>query len=225
MPGLTCSGRKRPCRTGVIGVALLVPTLVSCTGEPGGPGGSVSANAGASSASARPGVPFLPEERMSAPEQPPGVAIASPVDQRKVVPRRVAFDWSARGGGVELPPDRVDWPVTPIGNGTAEMVFGLGTEQVPSRVVFYEYSDVGESGVPEEDAGTESLCGYEDPANRCYYEIDRERRNVRLHVPIEDDHLPYWVLQAAWPVPGAGGSGGEEPREGSVSWLLRVDRP
>ncbi|KWW99534.1 hypothetical protein LI90_1170 [Carbonactinospora thermoautotrophica] len=206
---------------GVVGAVLLVLTLTACSGSPGG---TVSRNAGAGGGTARPGVPFLPEERMSAPLRPPTATLVVP--PTSVTPRRVALDWSARGGAVERPPQRVDWPVASLPHDISAVVLDFGTEQIPSRVVLYEYPGVSGNGVPEEGTGRETLCAYDAPENPCFYAPDRERRTVRLHVLLEPHYRPYWVIQAAWLVPSPpSGSGTEVPGENSISWLIRFNRP
>ncbi|MCP2258882.1 hypothetical protein LX15_002580 [Streptoalloteichus tenebrarius] len=134
--------------------------------------------------------------------------------------RRIAVDWSSRGGPVAEPPERVEWPVANVASTVSRAVVEFDTPRLPTRVVLYRYSRVGGSGVPDESAGTEVRCGAA-PGVACWREGDG-REPARVVVPFHAEAGSYWVVHAAWPV--LGGHVGQDVEVVSASWAVRVVR-
>ncbi|WP_304455452.1 hypothetical protein [Nocardiopsis sp. YSL2] len=130
----------------------------------------------------------------------------------------VAVDWSVLGGPFEEPGHEVDWSGAERRTTGPDVALEFGTEQIPTRVVVYSYAEVGESGVPDEESGTETMCSFEgDGADVCRYHGDgSESARVVIDPPSSAGYL---VVHAAWPTEETG-AGADVV---SASWLVRPD--
>ncbi|NGM12824.1 hypothetical protein O3597_24310 [Verrucosispora sp. WMMA2044] len=164
--------------------------------------------------------PYLSDALLTAPLEPPALSLVA--GARREPLRRIMVDWSARGGPVTGPPRHVDWPAARLTGTTRRVTMEFGTAQLPSRVVLYRYPGTGADGIPDEDAGTETICGYSTPAASCSRTGGGDRP-AQVDVALDVEAGGYWVVHAAWPVL-VGRSSTEQVPVVSASWVVRVDQ-
>lgn len=198
----------------VLGVGLCSVTSCSTQDPPGGTeevGQKETAEPDTSTA----GVPYMPHVSIQAPEEPPGLSVEGGADTE--LPR-VAVEWSVLGGPSEEPGDEVDWSASVRRVTGTDITLEFDTEQIPTRVVVYSYSEVGENGVPDEESGTETLCSFqEDGMDVCRYHGDGSG-DARVVID-SPNSTGYLVVHAAWPTELTGGAMDVV----SASWLLRPE--
>ncbi|MCC9740959.1 hypothetical protein [Streptomyces sp. MNU89] len=164
--------------------------------------------------------PYLPDRLLDAPAEPPRLSLVTQLGRTE--PRRIAVDWSSRSGPVDERSGRVEWPSARIDAGEPRAEFEFGTSQVPSRVVLYEYAQVGDDGVPDETLGTETVCAFADRTAKCRREGDGAAP-ARVVVRFGSTGNAYWVIHAAWPVlAGKGSQDGVDVV--SASWVVKINR-
>ena len=195
----------------VLGVGLCSVSSCSTQGAPGGTE-EVGQKAPEEADTSTAGVPYLPHQSIRAPEEPPGLFVEGRADAE--LPR-VAVDWSVLGGPFEEPGDEVDWSASARETASSDITLEFDMEQIPTRVVVYSYTEVGENGVPDEESGTETLCSFQDGGmDVCSYHGDgSEGARVVIDPPSSADYL---VVHAAWPTEMTGGA----MDVASASWLL-----
>ena len=198
----------------VLGVGLC--SVVSCSTQ-GTPGGTeeTGQKEPQETETSMGGVPYMPHRMIQAPEKPPGLFVEGGANTE--LPR-VAVDWSVLGGPSEEPGGEVDWSTSTRRTASSDLTLEFDTEQIPTRVVVYSYTEVGEDGIPDEGSGTETLCSFrEDGVDGCHYHGDGSgNAQVMIDSPRPEGHL---VVHAAWPTETKGGA----MDVASASWLLRPD--
>lgn len=155
----------------------------------------------------------MPHRSIQAPEKPPGLFVEGRANAE--LPR-VAVDWSVLGGPSEEPGGEVDWSASMRKTTSSDITLEFDTEQIPTRVVVYSYTEVGKSGIPDEGSGAETLCSFqEDGVDVCHYHGDGSRdARVVINSPRPAGYL---VVHAAWPTEMTSGA----MDVASASWLLR----
>lgn len=202
--------------TSAVAAAVILFAVAAC-GQPGTEGDRQDAG---DSIAGEAGTPYLPNELVDAPDEPPRLSLITGLG--RIEPRRIAVDWSFRGGPLTEPSGRIEWPTARVDAAESRAEFEFGTTQIPSRVVFYEYPRVGDDGVPDVSSGTETLCAFANPAAKCWRKGDGVE-DARVVVPFDSADGAYWVIHAAWPIL-TGRASRDDVDVVSASWVVKIDR-
>ncbi|MBN3932901.1 hypothetical protein IQ279_25390 [Streptomyces verrucosisporus] len=201
--------------------AATVVLALSACGQPGtGVDGRPRPASTATATAGEGDTPYLPDELLDAPGEPPRMDVVT--ESARIAALRIAVDWESLSGPAAGPPVQITWPRARFRADERQAEFEFGTTRVPSRVVLYEYPRVGDGGVPDETAGTETLCAFADRAAKCWRKGDGTAP-ARVVVPLASTSGPYWVIHAAWPVL-TDGRPQDEVEVVSASWVVRIDR-
>ncbi|MFC4336831.1 hypothetical protein [Salininema proteolyticum] len=162
-------------------------------------------------------MPYLPDSMVDAPRNPPDLHVGTPEGTARA--RLIAADWNPGSGTALEAPASLRWPSAAAPRGSLD--FSFSTPQVPVRVVVYQYPGVDSNGIPAEEEGTETICGWNDPDLPCSREGDGEE-----DITVTVDPLPragdHFVLHAAWKAPVEDQSRAD-PEIVSASWVIRLD--
>ncbi len=96
--------------------------------------------------------PYLPDEKLAAPNTSPSFIVATPTELSLQPFYR---DWLAAGGSTNTPPTSMLWHLSTQNSATLGW---LKTSQVPIRVIVYLYAKVDNKGIPPEGSGKEYRC-------------------------------------------------------------------